>query len=38
MWNGRAGLEIDRENSIDIDDEFDFKVAENLMKERLKIV
>ncbi len=39
MWNGRVyGLEIDRENSIDIDDEFDFKVAENLMKERLKIV
>ena len=33
MWNGRVyGLEIDKENSIDIDDEFDFKLAEYLMK------
>ena len=39
MWNGRVfGLEIDKENSIDIDDEFDFKLAEYLMKERLKVV
>ena len=32
MWNGRVyGLEIDKE-FIDIDDEFDFKLAEYLMK------
>ena len=38
IWNGNViGFEIEKENSIDIDDLHDFKIAEFLMKERLKI-
>jgi CMP-N-acetylneuraminic acid synthetase len=36
IWDGRVvGVEIPNERAIDIDTEFDFKIADYLMRERM---
>ena len=36
IWDGRVvGVEIPNERAVDIDTEFDFKIADYLMRERM---